>query len=309
MANCPKCGHHLKLIDWKPECPKCGTNLVYYGMEDALLDDADKAEAEHANFQKRLDRLKASFIGSKLAIIRIVLSILPVGALFLPLAKVAFNGPFFGEKNIAVNALAIYDFAANRLNFDTLFEMLGSQILGKSFIFFALSVVFLLLSVVLIVVSLVCLMFACGKKGNPRNITLNSLMIVFAIISTICFVVFSSSITAVFPSLVTTSSIGIGAFVYIFTLILLLGINIIIAKKGIEVKYKQCYIGGLKSEEYFDLVEKGVDIKEIRAMMAKALAAKAAEEEAAAKAKEEAELKRVEARLEEAKKKEAAGKK
>ena len=68
MANCPKCDYHLKLTDWRPNCPSCGVNLVYYGMEERLLADADKAEAEHSHFQKKIDRAKASFVGSKLAI-------------------------------------------------------------------------------------------------------------------------------------------------------------------------------------------------------------------------------------------------
>ena len=27
MANCPKCGYKLRMIDIKAECPKCGVNL------------------------------------------------------------------------------------------------------------------------------------------------------------------------------------------------------------------------------------------------------------------------------------------
>lgn len=42
MANCPKCGAHLKVSDWRPTCPHCGINLIYYGMEERLLEDADQ---------------------------------------------------------------------------------------------------------------------------------------------------------------------------------------------------------------------------------------------------------------------------
>ena len=80
MAKCPKCGRKLTLFDWKPNCPECGINLVYYGLEDKLLDEADAAEAEHAKLQKKIDRLKAAFIGSKLTIARIFLSLLPIAA-------------------------------------------------------------------------------------------------------------------------------------------------------------------------------------------------------------------------------------
>ncbi|MFU2400317.1 MAG: hypothetical protein ACM67T_01060, partial [Clostridiales bacterium] len=120
MANCPKCGARLKLTDWRPTCPHCGINLIYYGMEERLLEDADKAESEHAVFQKKLDRLKASFIGSPLTIVRIILSILPIGALMLPLANVSFWGPFF-EKNVSVNAITIYN-TVSALDFDALFK-------------------------------------------------------------------------------------------------------------------------------------------------------------------------------------------
>ena len=87
MANCPHCGYHLRLTDWKPDCPKCGVNLNYYKANERLLDESEKAEAEHAKFQPKVDRAKAAYAGSWKAIMRIVLTLLPVGALFLPLAN------------------------------------------------------------------------------------------------------------------------------------------------------------------------------------------------------------------------------
>ena len=49
MASfCPKCGYKLSMIDIKPECPVCGVNQVYYGMEESLKKEADRAEFEHA---------------------------------------------------------------------------------------------------------------------------------------------------------------------------------------------------------------------------------------------------------------------
>ena len=85
MANCPKCGVHLRLIDWKQRCPQCGANLVLYDLQERLMQDADIAEVQHYHFQKKIDRLKAAFIGSKAAVVRIFTSLLPIGALFLPL--------------------------------------------------------------------------------------------------------------------------------------------------------------------------------------------------------------------------------
>lgn len=297
MAKCPKCGRKLTIFDWRPNCPDCGINLVYYGMEERLLNEADVAEAEHARLQKRLDRLKASFVGSKLTIIRIILSVLPLAALMLPLCSVTFSGPFIEQTTTNVNAIEIYNLVSS-LDFDALFTMMGSSVLGSSFIGYFGALACILLSAVLVIVSLLMLTMACGPKGNPRNIIFNSLTIAAAVGSLVFFKVFSG-IASVFPEFIS-GSVGYGIYVYIAMLFLLLAINIVIAVKGNEVKYKQCYVGGIPSEEYFELVEKGTDIDVIHEMMAKALKAQAAareaaEEEKIQKAKEEREKEKEEA--------------
>ena len=279
MAKCPKCGRKLTLFDWRPNCPGCGVNLVYYGMEERLLNEADAAEAEHAKLQKKIDRLKASFVGSKLTIIRIILSIIPIAALMLPLCSVTYSGPFIEQTTTSVNAITIYNLVSS-LDFDALFTMIGSDLLGTSFIGYAGALVCLLLSLVLVILSLVMLTLACSPKGNPRNITLNSITIILASASAVLFTVFSNGITAVFPEFIS-GKLGVGIFVYIALLAALLILNIVIAKKGVNVKYKQCYVGGIPAEEYFELVANGTDVDTIHEMMAKALEEKAAEKEPA----------------------------
>lgn len=290
MAKCPKCGRKLTLFDWRPNCPGCGVNLVYYGLEDKLLDEADAAEAEHAKLQKRIDRLKASFAGSKLTVARIVLSLLPVVALLIPLCSVKFtNIPFRGEIGGSVNLITLINVFSG-LDFDGLFAMFGNATLSGVFIGYAGALLTLALSLVFVLVSLFALVAACGPKGNIRNIILNSIAIVFSVASIIFFSVFSSNATKVFPEMFT-GKIGVGIFVYIAALIALLVLNIVIAKKGTPVKYKPCFVGGIPADEYFELVEKGTSKEEIRKMMndaldaieAKKAAAKEAEEAVAAK--------------------------
>lgn len=287
MAKCPKCGRRLTVFDWRPNCPGCGVNLVYYGREERLMNEADAAEAEHAKLQKKLDRLKASFVGSPLTIIRIILSVLPIAALMLPLCKVAFSGPFIEATTKSINAIGIYNLVSS-LDFGALFTMIGSSLVGSAFIGYAVSLVTLLLSLVLVIVSLVLLMMACGPKGNVRNITLNCIDIALAVASVIFFNRFATGIHNVFPEFVS-GSVQVGAYVYIGTLVLLLAINIVIAKVGVKVKYKQCYVGGIPAEEYFELVEAGTDIDTIHQMMAKAMAAKGYNEEVVADAAEASE--------------------
>ena len=280
MAKCPKCGRKLTLFDWKPNCPDCGVNLVYYGMEERLMDEADQAEAEHARLQKRIDRLKASFVGSKLAIVRIILSVLPIAALMLPLASVSFTGPYIEATTKSINAIEIYNIVSS-LDFDALFTMIGSGVVGSSFIGYAGALVGILLSLVFVILSLVLLTLACSPKGCPRNIIMNSLAIVSAVVSIVMFNQFANGITSVFPDFVTDASIGFGIFVYIGALAILLCVNIYLTVNKIPVKYKQCYVGGIPAEEYFELVEKGTDKETLHKMMAEALAEKAAENETA----------------------------
>ncbi len=302
MAKCPKCGRKLTLLDWRPNCPGCGVNLVYYGLEEKLLDEADVAEAEHAKLQKRIDRLKASFIGSKLTIVRIFLSILPIAALLIPLCEIKFaNIPFKGEISSSVNLITLVN-VFMELDFDGLFAMLGSSTMSPMFIGYAGALVGITLSLVFVLVSLFALMAACGPKGNVRNIILNSIAIVFSVASIIFFSSFSSNAAKILPGMFENGKIGAGIFVYIAALVALLVLNVVIARKGTPVKYKQCYVGGIPSEKYFELVEKGTSKEEIRKMMNEALdaieaekaaeEAKKAEEEQNALAEEEATVKK-----------------
>ncbi len=294
MAKCPKCGYNLKLTDWKPNCPKCGVNIVYYNMDERLQEEADIAELDHVRVQKKIDRLKASFIGSPYAIVRLALSILPIATLMLPLASVTYSGPFIEQKTSAINAVTLIN-KVSSLNFDNLFRMAGSKVVGDGFTGYAVSLFAVLISLAMVVVSLIALVAANGKRGNIRNIFNNCVAIIAAVVSVIFFNRFSSGVHSVFPEFFS-GSVKFGAFVYLAALIALLAINVIITIKKPPVKYKQCYIGGIPYEEYEQMIANGVSMEEIHEKMDKILAEKEAERlaemnrkaaEKAAKEKEE----------------------
>lgn len=295
MANCPKCGHHLKMTDWRPNCPNCGVNLVYYGMEERLQEEADVAEVEHVHAQQKIDRLKASFVGSPLAGIRLAFSILPIAALMLPLCAVTYSGPFIEQTTDKINAISIYNLVSS-VDFGQLFTMMNSKIVGSGFTGYAVSLICILVSVVMILVSLFALTCANGKHGNSRNIINDCIMVGSAIASIVFFNRFASDIAKVFPDYFS-GKLEIGAYVYFASTALLLAINIIIAVKKPAVKYKQCYVGGIPYEKYTQMVADGVPVDDIHAEMDKILAekeavrmAELAKKEAERKAKEDAEL-------------------
>ncbi|MCR4615605.1 MAG: hypothetical protein K5756_05600 [Clostridiales bacterium] len=275
MASyCPKCGYKLKLKDIKPDCPKCGVNVLYYKMDERLLADADKVEEEHVHFQAKVDRIKASLFGSKLAIMRFVFCFLAIGALFLPLVKVSFSGPYI-DRSSTVNLLFLYDFVS-KLDFDALFAYMRSPVLGTAFKEYFIAIVTVLLSVLLSIVNLIFVFFSSGKKSKVRNITVDSLAVISAAVSLVMFTKFSKSIINLFPG-AYSGKVAFGAFVFLGVAAALVVINVIIAKKGIPVKYKQCYISGFPAEEVFAAREKGITLNEMRAERDAKEAAEAAE--------------------------------
>lgn len=261
MANCPKCGKKLRLYHWRPECPFCGVNMVYYNSNDRMLEETERAEIEHAHSQPRLDRAKAAFFGSPPAIVRIVLSVLPLGALFLPLVGSSVSR--------SLNVIGIY----SAIDDDGgLGSVLGSVFSGSVV---ALSVLLLLVSLVMWLVCLICLPMSLGKYGKQRNLILNLIWFCAAAVSA--------------GNFLRIGTLKIGAFVYLLLILALLVYNLVLAKKGLKIKHTVCLIGGLPSDEYFKMKEDGVSELEIRKKMVEALTvmqnearAKEAEEEAEA---------------------------
>ncbi len=249
MANCPKCNAKLKLTDWRPECPHCGVNMVYYGMEDRLLADAEKAEAEHAKFQKNLDRVKASSIGGKRQIIRIVLSIIPILGLLLPLANITLkNLPFRDDKAISVNIITIVEYFMDMLDLDGLFAVMGNKVVGMSFIMFVASILCLLLSVVVGIVNFGRNFCSSQPKSCKKNMIVSIVSALLAVASGITFAVFASGAVKYFPDFID-ASVGFGIFVTAALHIPVIVLNANLVKNPIVVKYKELPKYGEAAEE------------------------------------------------------------
>ena len=259
MATCPHCGYRLRMTDWKPVCPECGVNLNYYKANERLLDESEKAEAEHAKFQPRVDRAKAAYAGSWKAILRIVLTLLPVGALFLPLVNL------IGKENV----LDVYYYFTN--------DELRAGVPGGNV--FNAAVLLLALSAAMILVCLIFNIMSLGKHGKGRSIALYGVMLAAAVGALIAFLIAVRA--PAFTEKYGDPSAGIGAYIYILLQAVSFGWNLYVVKTGIPVKYTKCLIGGLPSEEYFRYVEAGVPKEEIRRKMLVALAKLQVETQAA----------------------------
>ena len=257
MAVCPHCGRKLRLADWRPECPGCGVNLIYYDSNRRLLDESEKAEKEHALFQPRIDRAKAAYAGSKLAILRIVLTLLPAAALFLRLAE-STNG----DKHFSIVGVIGW-----------MGEAGVGAVLGKAPgdpVCLAASL--LMVSVAMILVNLVLILTSLGKHAKLRVLITHGFQLLCAVGAAVCAAASPEKFNELFVSPMVKARLGAGAYLYLALLLILLLYNIFLLKKGIPVKYTQCLIGGLPSEEYFRYVEEGMSRSDIQRKMLKALA-------------------------------------
>lgn len=277
LADCPKCGKHLKVTDWKQHCPHCGGNIVIYDIQERLMKDADIAEVQYYHFQKKIDRLKASFVGSKLAIVRIFTSLIPILAILVPFFKCEFKAPFV-EFNGYLTLFSLLDIIET-LNTDNVLELLSTTDGKLPLVFLLISVVLLLLTIVLLLVRFGCLTMACSKKGKSICYGFDITFIVVALISSVLFF-------AIPENPYFNIDFILAPFVYIVLLVISFGVDIAVFKQGIEVRHAPCFVGGIPIEEYFKMVEDNIPHEEIRAEMYRRLAKLQEEKEAKLNEKE-----------------------
>ena len=144
MAKCPHCGYKLKIWNIKAECPKCGVSIPNYDWVNRLEQDSIIAEAANAKIKQTIAYLKYSFIGTKLRIARLPVSVLPLATFFLPLFTVNFNLPFY-ESLKSFNFLSLFGLV-NKIDFSVLSNYISSPVLGGATVRFLLTIVFVFLS-------------------------------------------------------------------------------------------------------------------------------------------------------------------
>lgn len=258
MANCPKCGEHLRIVDWKQNCPHCGCNIVIYDIQERLMRDADKAEVQHYYFQKRVDRMKASFVGSKLTVLRIFTSLIPLIAVVVPWLSGSFSAPFVPfEGNFGLFSLMDM---LETLDTDAIFSLTGVSDGKAPIILLLISILLFIFSAVILLIRFGCLTMACSKNGKRRCYIFDIALLVMCAMASVMLMIIPDNpyfdIGFIFAPLV-----------YFLLLIVNFMVDIAIYKKGMEVKHAPCFVGGIPIEEYFKMLEDGVPKEEIRQEM------------------------------------------
>lgn len=235
LANCPKCNHELRLIDWKPECPNCGVNVLYYDFEERFYMDAKGAEIDAAKIRVKWTRVKASFIGSKLLVARLVLCVLPLVALLISFGSFKIVVPLF-EKKMPMSLIGLFAFFGGGAQ-DFLTALKSAEAVGVYAkhavnIFYGLSAV-AAAAVLVLIFQLLC--FISFRKMTILLVVSSGFGIIAAARSVIAVYVFSKVTT----SAIFTVSNGYGGFVVIFSFVIIFALNVAALKKGLDVQYRE----------------------------------------------------------------------
>ena len=150
-SKCPACGGKLRIYNIKAECPHCKANIPNYNWEARLEEDSAIAEAKFASLYRKLNLLKYSVFGTKLRIIRILMSLIPAVGFILPWAYVASE-----KDTLNFDLLGLFTEGTNTIKFfGILFKDIGGILsnLDGAVLYIMVGLLLMLLSIVVIVVA------------------------------------------------------------------------------------------------------------------------------------------------------------
>ena len=237
--NCPKCGGEIPFYDLKPNCKHCGVNIMYFTQEANLIHDAKRTELEGAAARMIIARVKAEFIGSKLAIARMVCSVLAVAALLLPFGSAHYVAPFL-DQSFSVGIIGLiqgFSGGGDGLIMSLPAFLQSSVFSGATKAVTVPTVFFLLTALldVLIVVALI-LGFLNLTKGAKfmKNTALAGMILCIAGQIATAVVSFTSAGTSA-----ADASMGFGAIAAAVMFFVVFFLNRMMLNKGIEPVYKE----------------------------------------------------------------------
>lgn len=236
--QCPKCGGHIPFYDIRPNCKHCGVNIWYYSQQTELSRDAKRTELEGAAARMVIARIKAAFIGSKIAIVRLVITLGAIAILLLPFGSVKFAAPFF-ERTYSAGLLGvIMGFVHGTIpKFPVYLQTTMFSGYAKAFLLPA--------GVLAVLVLLGGLIFAAYLFSFLRLEIMTKIVKVSALIGAIVALTGQIAVlvmTYVFPMPETPSAefhVGWGGFVIAAVWFVLFLINLMMLKNGIEPTYRE----------------------------------------------------------------------
>lgn len=234
-AKCPKCGRKLRWYNIKAECPDCGVSIPNYNWEARLEEDNKRADEKFARFYNTLNHLKYTVCGTKLRVMRLLMSILPAIGFILPWAYISSE-----NDKLYFDLIGIFTDGKTTLDF---FKVLTADVAGvlgtmfsSPYMFTILGFIFTLLSVVSIVVAFFVI-FIAFKNFKTKAVWITDVIsMIFAVCGAVMFALSGSALTgqsfAIGSLGFVNASGGVmwGIFVYIALLAVALTGNLLVFK-------------------------------------------------------------------------------
>lgn len=236
-AKCPQCGRTLKIWNIKAECPDCGTSIPNYQWEKRLEDDANTAERAFAQFHYKLANFKSAVVGSKLRIVRLVMTFAPLIALVLPLYKFTVTLPFYSDTKTVSFLTFVLDYLL-KTDIGSVIKLTGGDVLGNAALMVVIACALLLFSVVCGVLNFFVLLISGIKMRYMFNVILNALSTLSFGIASIFFVQFTSACEALGGGIITNCSLGFGFIVGVILFAINFALNIVVGK-GLKKQLKE----------------------------------------------------------------------
>lgn len=238
-STCPNCGKKLHIWDVKAECSACGVSIPNYNWQARLEEDNIKAEKQFAVFNKTMNRIAYSIWGTKLRIVRLVLTFLPAIGFILPWAVLTSDGESFDLSIISFTGnKSLIDFFSSFFGDINLYiTNMGFEGYGGALTLGVAGYLLFVLSALFIVIAFFLNIIMCKHPKTKSTVVFDILSIAASVASVVCFVMSGSlaqEFTAYnfgeFAVINGSASISWGYFVALVLLLVATGINIAVAK-------------------------------------------------------------------------------
>ena len=240
MASvCPNCGKKLHVYNVKAECSQCGVSIPNFNWEKRLEEDNANAEKKFQSFYRFGNRFAYSIWGTKLRIVRIILSFLPAVGFLLPWATLKSDAGSVGLDLFGMTCdtslIDLFkDFFANS---GVYFANMGYENYAGTLFYTMLALVFMLLSAIFIVVAFFMILFKTKKPNTKAMVVMDVLSVSSAIVSSVLVTLgvnAASAETAVnfgtVPLYNISGGVAWGFYVALALLVAATVINILVAK-------------------------------------------------------------------------------
>lgn len=240
MASvCPNCGKKLHFYNVKAECSQCGVSIPNFNWEKRLEEDNANAEKKFQSFYRFGNRFAYSIWGTKLRIVRIILSFLPAVGFLLPWATLKSDAGSVGLDLFGMTCdtslIDLFkDFFANS---GVYFANMGYENYAGTLFYTMLALVFMLLSAIFIIVAFFMILFKTKKPNTKAMAVADVLSVSSAIVSSVLVTLgvnAASAETAVnfgtVPLYNISGGVAWGFYVALSLLVAATVINILVAK-------------------------------------------------------------------------------